>query len=140
MCFESVRAGGRPACVEACPHEALEFGQRSSLLERAHRRLAGNPGRYLPHVWGEEEFGGTSVLYLSGEDLAQIDWPAPSFEPIPELTEPLIAGTPFIGLAVASGMLGINWIIRRRMKLATLEGGGTPAGGHREPEDATDDE
>jgi hypothetical protein len=107
--------------VGSCPHEALVFGPRSALLELAHRRIDENPGEYIDHVWGEEEFGGTSVLYVSDVDLAGasgLDWPEESTVPIPHLTEPLIASTPFIGAGVAVGLLGINWIIRRRMKLA----------------------
>jgi formate dehydrogenase iron-sulfur subunit len=121
MCFERVTGGGQPACVEACPQKAMSFGERAALLERAHRLLAESPGRYLPHVWGEEEFGGTGVLYVSDVDLSEMDWPDSSFVPIPHLTEPLIASTPFIGMAVASGLIGIHWVIRRRMKLATLQ-------------------
>ena len=44
--------------------------------------------------------------------------PAPGTESIPSLTEPLIAKTPVIGLGVMGSLLGINWVIRRRMKLA----------------------
>jgi hypothetical protein len=43
--------------------------------------------------------------------------------PIPALTEPLISKTPFIGLTVAFGTLGLNWIIRRRMKLSAERAG-----------------
>ncbi len=71
----------------------------------------------MQHVWGEKEFGGTSVLYISDVDLAAMDWPEAFPDPIPELTQSLIEGTPFIGLGVASSLLGINWVIRRRMQL-----------------------
>jgi hypothetical protein len=36
---------------------------------------------------------------------------------VPSLTEPLISSTPFIGLGVATGLLSVNWVIRRRMAL-----------------------
>jgi formate dehydrogenase iron-sulfur subunit len=117
MCFERLERGGQPACVEACPHEALTFGARDELLRMAHGRISEHPGRYIDHVWGEEEFGGTSVLYLSDVDLTSLDWPESPQVPIPHLTEPLIASTPFIGSGVALGLLGVNWIIRRRMRL-----------------------
>ncbi len=118
MCFQRQAEGREPACVEACPTDALRFGPRPELLEAAHRMIADGPDRYLPRVWGEHEFGGTSVLYLSDIDLAVAGWPGPDTESIPSLTEPLIAKTPFIGLGIMASLLGINWVIRRRMELA----------------------
>jgi hypothetical protein len=87
-------------------------------LKEAHELIASGSDRYLPRVWGEHEFGGTSVLYLSDVDLGAVGWPSPGTGPIPDLTEPLIAKTPTIGLSVLGGLLGVNWIIRRRMRLA----------------------
>ena len=127
MCFQRLDEGLSPACVEACPNEALRFGERDRLLEEAHELIASSGHRYLPRVWGEHEFGGTSVLYLSDVDLGVVGWPTPETRPIPALTEPLIAKTPVIGLGVMSSLLGINWIIRRRMRLAT-ESGTPPSG------------
>ena len=117
MCAERLKDGKLPACVEACPNDALRFGDRETLLHEAHRRIADDP-RYKPHVWGESEFGGTSVLYIADVDLADLGWPARAETPIPFLTEPLISKTPFIGLGVAISTLGLNWIIRRRMQLS----------------------
>jgi len=116
MCVSRTSAGQLPACVAACPHGVLTFGDRKELLALAKQRIAGGHGAYVSHVWGEHEFGGTSVLYIADVDLAKLDWPDVSPEAIPHLTEPLIAHTPFIGLGVASSLLGINWVIRRRMQ------------------------
>jgi len=112
-----------PACVEACPNDALKFGNRDVMLREAHRTIATGRGRYIDRVWGEHEFGGTSVLYISDIDLGVAGWPDPETESIPSFTEPLIAKTPFIGMGVMSSLLGVNWVIRRRMRLAA-EGAG----------------
>ena len=56
-------------------------------------------------------------MYLSNVDLDVMDWPHTDALAIPELTEPLISKTPVIGLSVAGSILGLNWIIGRRMKL-----------------------
>lgn len=129
MCFERLREGEQPACVEACPEEALVFGERDRLLDQAHALIARGRGRYLDRVWGEEEFGGTSVLYLSDVDLGVMGWPEPETGSIPSLTEPLIAKTPVIGLSVMGSLLGINWVIRRRMRLAGEGGEGREMAG-----------
>ncbi len=130
MCFERVQEGIPPACVEACPNDALRFGDRDALLDEAHGLIASHRTVYLPRVWGESEYGGTSLLYLSDVDLSSIGWPPPGAGSVPSLTEPLISKTPFIGLGVASGLLGVNWIIRRRMNLQDETdgpgGSGTP--------------
>jgi formate dehydrogenase iron-sulfur subunit len=117
MCFERIDAGKNPACVDACPNRALVFGERSELLRRAHATVAGDPSRYRNHVWGEHEFGGTSVLYISDVDLQELDWPEYRMASIASLTEPLIEKTPFIGFGVATGLLGLSWIVKRRMQL-----------------------
>jgi formate dehydrogenase iron-sulfur subunit len=128
LCHERLAEGGVPACVDACPHEALRFGSRDELLREAHGIIAAGRGRYLDRVWGEHEFGGTSVLYLSDVDLAVMGWPSSDTVSIPSLTEPLIAKTPFIGLGVMGSLLGINWVIRRRMRLAGEREGDGVAG------------
>jgi formate dehydrogenase iron-sulfur subunit len=118
MCSGRIVQGRMPACVDACPNQALRGGERDSLLEWAHRIIKECPDRYAPHVWGEKEFGGTGVLYISDVDLSRIGWPEEAAPPIPSLTEPLVHKTPFIGLGAAACLLGVNWIVRRRMELA----------------------
>ncbi len=54
-----------PACAGVCPSGALKFGKREDLLDEAKQRVYQSPDRYVRHVYGEHEVGGTSVLYLS---------------------------------------------------------------------------
>jgi formate dehydrogenase iron-sulfur subunit len=117
LCFTRLKEGEIPACVEACPNQALQFGKREELLELAHNRTESEPSKYLPHIWGEHEFGGTSVLYLSDVDLDALGWPRQGEVPIPEITEPLISKTPHIGISVLASLCGLNWIIKRRTLL-----------------------
>jgi len=65
FCAERQAAGLKPACAEVCPSGALTFGRRGELLELAKTRIYTNPGRYIHHVYGEHEAGGTSWLYIS---------------------------------------------------------------------------
>jgi len=75
MCFERLQDGQLPACVEACPSEALTFGDRKELLEEAKATIQDSTASYISHVWGETEFGGTSVLYISDVQLDALGWP-----------------------------------------------------------------
>jgi Fe-S-cluster-containing dehydrogenase component len=58
-------AVANPACAEVCPRGAIIYGKREELLAQAKQKLAANPKRYQPSVYGEKEGGGTQVLYLS---------------------------------------------------------------------------
>jgi formate dehydrogenase iron-sulfur subunit len=65
MCRHLLAQGKIPACCDVCPRGAVIYGKRADLLAEAKRRLETEPGRYVPHVYGETEAGGTQVLYLS---------------------------------------------------------------------------
>jgi len=122
MCSDRIERDQQPACVEACPEGALLFGDRTMLLRKAHALLRQHPERYRDHVWGEHEYGGTSVMYIADVDLALLGWPDGAAAAIPSLTEPLVHKTPFIGLGVAVGLFGLNWIIKRRNELMAQNG------------------
>lgn len=72
MCAERLKKGQEPACVENCPEGALTFGKRADLIQIARKRIADEPDRYIPYVYGEREVGGTSWLYLAGVPFDQI--------------------------------------------------------------------
>jgi Fe-S-cluster-containing dehydrogenase component len=110
FCYERLTQEGKvPACVEICPTEALTFGTRRDLLEAAHTRIAMNPEKYVDHVYGETEAGGTSWLYLSATAFAQTELPPLDSRPIPERTETIQHGIfkSFIPPLVLYGLLGL---------------------------------
>jgi formate dehydrogenase iron-sulfur subunit len=72
LCFDRVSHGDQPACVASCRFGALTFGRRENLLEEARTRIYGEPGRYVHHIYGEREVGGTSWLYLSAVPFDQL--------------------------------------------------------------------
>jgi len=75
---EGPLAVANPACCEVCPREAVIYGRREALLAEAKRRVAADPKRYAPTVYGEKEGGGTQVLYLAaaGVTFQQMGFPA----------------------------------------------------------------
>jgi len=72
MCHPRIVNGQLPGCVEACPVEALTFGKREDLLDLARDRIRKHPDRYVDHIYGESEMGGTSWLYISNVPFSQI--------------------------------------------------------------------
>ncbi|MDY6861970.1 MAG: 4Fe-4S dicluster domain-containing protein [Thermodesulfobacteriota bacterium] len=90
FCFERIsRKGGLPGCVEACPMQALTFGKRMELIKKAKERIKRYSDKYIPHIYGEHEVGGTSWLYISGIPFEEIDLPKFGSKSIPSYTEPI---------------------------------------------------
>ncbi len=65
FCADRQAEGKRPGCVGVCPSGALNFGKRGDLLEEARRRVYGNPDKYVQHIYGESEAGGTNWMYIT---------------------------------------------------------------------------
>jgi formate dehydrogenase iron-sulfur subunit len=119
LCNHRVVEGEEPACVEACPEDALLFGERDDLLVEARRRIAEKPDTYIDHIYGESEVGGTSVLYISDISLGFLGWSENLGDgDLPQLTHAALKKVPWTVLGMGSLMGGIYWVINRRMKLA----------------------
>ncbi len=87
MCSHRIAEGGIPACCEVCPRKAVIYGRYSELLAEAKRRVAAQPERYYPKVYGEKDGGGTQVLYLTAREVPfdRLGLPDLGEEPVPEL-------------------------------------------------------
>jgi formate dehydrogenase beta subunit len=116
LCFDRINSGqGGPRCAEYCPTGALIWGQRDKLLTEAKGRLAATPNRYHDHVYGENEAGGTSVLYLASVPYEKLGLPKLGNEPIPELSERVGGITlPGILLGVPLALLGVRYIAKEQ--------------------------
>ena len=99
FCRHLLKDGGISACCAACPTGASLFGPVDELLVEARRRLTLEPGtydkfpanaigsgrntmyidqkvgRYLQHIYGENEVGGTQVLLLAGVPFTKLGMP-----------------------------------------------------------------
>ena len=87
LCNDRLAAGNGPACAERCPTGALIWGKRGDLLKDAHERLDKDPGKYVDKVYGEEDAGGTGVMYLSDVPFEKLGLPVLDSEPVPKLSE-----------------------------------------------------
>ena len=116
LCKERLAAGQEPACTDVCPRHAVIFGERTELLKEAKRRIADNPGRYVPTVYGETDGGGTQVLYLSHVPFDKLGLPTLGDEPAPQLARSIQHGVyrGFIAPAALYAALGIVMLRNRR--------------------------
>ncbi|MDY6830455.1 MAG: hydrogenase 2 operon protein HybA [Thermodesulfobacteriota bacterium] len=88
FCYDRISKGnGLPGCATVCPTEAITFGKRETLLKVAKARLQDNPGKYIDHVYGEKEVGGTSWMYISDVPFQKVNLPELPDEPSPKLSE-----------------------------------------------------
>ena len=92
-----------------CPRHAVIFGKRADLLKEAKRRLAENPDRYVPKIYGETDGGGTQVLYLSHVPFDKLGFPALGDEPAPSLARSVQHGVykGFVAPLALYGVLGL---------------------------------
>ena len=119
MCYDRLKDGRIPACVEACPEQATVFGTRDEMLAEAKRRLAEQPDKYIQHVYGEHEVGGTSVLLIADIPLDFLGWKSDlGAQALPDLTWASLKKVPAMVLGVGGLMTGLHWVIGRRMQLA----------------------
>ncbi len=122
FCADRLAQGKINACAEACPEGATIAGDRDELLKEARRRLAAEPARYVPRIYGEHEAGGTSVLMLSSVPFSQMGLPEdlPN-EPLPLLTFRVLSKIPPL-VGIGAGLLsGLWWLTRRKEQVALAE-------------------
>ena len=116
-CARNCMANGksdRPACVQACPNQALYYGKREELLAFAKNRIAQHPSTYINHIYGENELGGTTMLYLSGTPFEQLGFRTdlPN-EPLPQYTWDAMEKIPAVLVSVGALLSAIAWWTHR---------------------------
>ena len=117
FCHGRLAEGEKPACVAACPNGALRFGKRKELLAQAKAQIASRPERYIDHIYGEHEVGGTSMLYLSDVSFAQLGFPTLGSQTITGSAETVMQLTPAVAATVATVATGLHLILRRRQQV-----------------------
>jgi Fe-S-cluster-containing dehydrogenase component len=135
LCRHRTKDGHYSACAEVCPTGATLYGKTSDLLLEAKRRVALKPGsitrfprgrlggpdqswegaagKYLPHVYGEKEYGGTQVLKLSGVNFQKVGLPDLPEDAAAALSES-IQHSLYGNLAMPFAVLGVMAFAARR--------------------------
>jgi formate dehydrogenase iron-sulfur subunit len=124
MCQPRLVKGEATACASVCPTGATKFGSRADLVREARERIAATPGRYVDHIYGLHEAGGTSVLMLSAVPFGDLGLRTnlPD-EPLGKLTWNVLSRVPDIVLMGGTLLYGIYWITKRRDYVKRVEGG-----------------
>ncbi len=115
FCSERQKKGQQPACAEACPTGATLFGPKREILDIARARVAKEPDKYYPRIYGEHEVGGTGWLFLLPKHLTPEKVGMPEnlgTTPYPELTAGFLYGVPLVFVLWPSLLFGLNYMVK----------------------------
>jgi len=120
MCAARQAKGQLPACVEACPVQASISGSREEILDEAQRRIF-NDSKYVKHIYGSDEAGGTSVFFISDVPFEKLGFVAAPKQAMPVLTANALGDGPTVILVGGALLSGLYWITQRRTQVALAE-------------------
>ena len=122
FCYERLGVGRTSACSHTCPSQAIKFGERAELIEAAKTRIYQNPDKYIHHIYGEHEVGGTSVMYISSISFEKLGFKTNlGTTPIPAFTKTFLSTVPLVIIGGAGLLAGFYWIAKRRDEITKAE-------------------
>lgn len=112
LCYKRLGEGQEPACAATCPTGAIKFGKYEDMLAEAHKRINAAPEKYVDHVYGETENGGTATLYISPVPFEELGFPEPGTTSTAFSNRLVTEGTPTVAGAMLVGLSGIYLTIK----------------------------
>ncbi len=111
MCMDRIANGLEPACVKTCPTGALSFSEREAIIAKANEVEARGAS-----VYGRDEVGGTSWIYISDVPFDELGFPAVGTESYPSHSR-AIWGSQIATIVVGVTALGLYSLYLRRKKM-----------------------
>lgn len=112
FCAERLADNYEPACIQACPTDTLVIGDFDDIMAEVNVLEAAGA-----EVYGKNEAGGTSWMYVSDIELQELGFPSVSAEqPIPQTIKTL-GEVGAIGIVGGVALLGLKLYADRRAKV-----------------------
>jgi len=122
FCHDRVAQGLQPACAEACGTGATKFGDRDELIREAQERIKAEPTKYVDRIYGLQDVGGTSILYITSVPFEKLGFKTELRQSaLPQLTWNALSKVPSIVTVGGSLLYGIWWITNRREEVRKHE-------------------
>ncbi|MBW1806807.1 MAG: 4Fe-4S dicluster domain-containing protein [Deltaproteobacteria bacterium] len=122
MCYPRIKKGLKPGCAAACPMGAIKYGKRKDLIKLARERIRKQPQRYINHVYGEHEFGGTSWLVIGGTSFKELGlFEGVTSKSMPEMGSGFLSVVPLVVTIYPGLLAGFYAFSKRKEKLAKNE-------------------
>ena len=119
-CYSRVKEGLQPACATACP-TAISYGTRDEMIKEAEKRLKNRPQKYFQAIYGRDEAGGTSILYLTHQPLDELGFKKVTTRPLPSYTWQALRLVPGIFLTMGGGLSLLSWFTHRKERIKREE-------------------
>lgn len=88
------------------------------MIDLGREKITHNPGKYVPHIYGEHEVGGTSWMYISSKPFKELDFRTDlGTTPYPELTKGFLSAVPLVLILWPALLMGSYAFGRRRQEL-----------------------
>ncbi len=114
--YDRIGHGQEPACVNACPTGALKFGERDDLIKEAWERINKND-KYIKHVYGEKEVGGTNWIYISDVPFENFGFRTNLPEtPLPAYTHDYLKWSPAVFIGGGALLTALHVYTKRRQE------------------------
>ena len=115
-CYSRIKEGHKPACATTCP-AAITYGERGDMIKEASKRIESRPEKYLKKLYGAEEAGGTSVIYLTALPFDELGFKHVTKRPLPSYTWAALRMVPGIFLTVGGSLSLLSWFNHRKERI-----------------------
>ncbi len=124
MCQDRVTSGLMPACAKACPPGALQYGDRTEMLNIARKRVDQLKARGYgeARIYGEDELGGLGRMYILTAPAAAYGLPeAPQYPALVNAWQNVVQPFGYVAAGLTALGLAFNWLGTRRARLNNVE-------------------